>query len=318
MNYKWPKTLLRSLAYNNLTIFFGAGVPYELGFPLWGELLTNLQKELEHNLSDNISSELQRYIQSNDYLNAVDLLMYHEQEKVIDIIESTFKLDDFELNKLEDSNENLLFSLNANTYLTTNIDNSLDEVKGLSGKKAANIYSYKNETDIRDKLIFHDSEKDPLIIRLHGELKDLSSLIFSQRQYTALNQNSTFVFNQLLPALFLTSTVLIIGYSVNDPDIQLVLENISKTRGVRDNLFLLNSDKNLSEHQKLLFNERFGIKVFDIHLEKDCQTNILKAALKELVNIKEKINSIPMNEKRTLFKCGDSTMYEKIGIYLSV
>lgn len=305
--FEWPKTLLRGLADNNLTILFGAGIPHEFGFPLWNELVEKLEKGITKKLEMDEKNELTEFINSRDYLNAIELLMFKDRENVIDIIEESFNYDDFNKYDLKNSNENLLFALNANTYITTNIDNSLEEIKGLSGKKRANIYCYKNEQDIKDKLIFHNPENDPLILRIHGELKDHSSLIFSQSQYSNLNREYLFVFEQLLPSLFLTSIVLIVGYSINDPDIQLILEKSSKVKGNRNNIFFINADKNLTDYKKRMLLERYGIKVLDIHNEQTDITKILKVNLKELVSIKKKLLNCSFDEKRDFFQKGDLT-----------
>ena len=311
--FNWPKTLLRGLAYENLTVVFGAGIPYEFGFPLWGQLIDKIISELDNKLNDDEKKELEEYTKTKDYLNAIELLMYKDKESTIDLLENTFRYDSFTEYNLEDSNGHLLFSLNANSYITTNIDNSLEEVKGLSGKRAANIYSYKNEKDIRDKLIFHNSERDPLIVRIHGELKDHSSLIFSQTQYTDLNKEDLFVFTQLLPSLFLTSIVIIAGYSISDPDIQLILERSSIVKGNKDNIFFINADPKQTPHQKRMFSKRFGIRVLDVYTtEKNNITESLKIALKELVSLKEIIKHYDAAEKRELFKCGDKSIQAKL------
>lgn len=313
--FNWPKTLLRGLAYDNLTIFFGAGIPCEFNLPLWNELVDKLFEEMKSSLSAEEQAEFKDFVKVKDYLNAIELLMYKNEEIVLDCLENAFNKDDFDSFNLEESNENLLFKLNANSYLTTNIDNSLEEIKGLSGKKAASIYSYKNEKDIRDKLIFHNSEKDPLIIRVHGELKDVSSLIFSQSQYSKLNKEDFFIFNQLIPSLFLVSTVLIVGYSISDPDIQLILEKTAKIKGTKDNIFFINADGKLSKHKKRMFTNQFGIKILDIYTDLDTTydiTHMLKKRLNELIDLKDILLGYSLNDKRKLFKNGQQSIYDEL------
>lgn len=67
--FKWPKTLLRGLAYENLTVVFGAGIPYEFEFPLWGALVDKLILEMNHQLNNEEKNELQEYTKTKDYLN---------------------------------------------------------------------------------------------------------------------------------------------------------------------------------------------------------------------------------------------------------
>lgn len=309
---KWPKTLVRGLAYDNLTILFGAGVPHELNFPLWDELIDKIYNDNNNTLGEVENNEVNQYIKSKDYMNAIELLDFKNHEGVYDYLSNEFYIDDFKHEEIMNSNEKLLFDLNAGVYLTTNIDNSLEEVKGVSGKRASHIYSYEDEEDIRDKVISYNSETDPLIVRLHGDLKKKSSLIFTQSQYTKINKKDYFVFKQLLPALFLITTVLIIGYSVSDPDIKLILEKGSKIRGSKNNIFFLNADKNLSEHKKRMFWSRFGIQVVDIYYESNDINSNLKKSLLEMIAIKEELSSYSLSEKRSLFKLSGNNIIDEL------
>ncbi|WP_081313342.1 SIR2 family protein [Brochothrix thermosphacta] len=190
------------------------------------------------------------------------------------------------------------------------MDNSLGSIKGLSGKKAANIYCY-DDKDVRDKIIFNDGENDPLILRLHGELKNTNSLIFSQTQYTELMRQDYFVFEQLIPAVLLTSAVIIVGYSLNDPDIQLVLENTAKNKGIRSNIYLISTDNQVFEHRKKIFSNRYGIEIIDIYTEQG-HTMSLKFALEELVQLKKILSEKNRSEKRDLFKLMNGKFYQEI------
>lgn len=65
-----------------------------------------------------------------------------------------------------------------------------------------------------------------VIIKAHGSIDQSDSLIFTAEQYyKAQAEYSNFY--QLLSALFLTHTVVFLGYSLQDPDINLVLQFIS-------------------------------------------------------------------------------------------
>ena len=234
---EWPKILLRSLGFGNLAILFGAGATYDLGFPLWEQLIKNIYTDLKSSMSPQQQEEIEEFIKIKDYLEAVEYFIEHSEEKFYDIMQSSFSRDDFDEDIISNSNEALLLKLNAHSYLTTNIDNSLEYAKGTVGKKSANIYCYNKEEDIKDRLILHDNEKNPLIIRLHGELSDKNSLIFSRGQYDKLLAKNYYVFEKIFPALLLTSATIIVGYSMSDPDIQMVLERIYETKGKWSHLF---------------------------------------------------------------------------------
>ena len=301
---EWPKILLRSLGFGNLAILFGAGATYDLGFPLWGELIDKIYQDLKPSMSSNQQKEIEEFIKIKDYLEAVEYFIGHSEEKFYDIMQSSFSRDDFDEDAISNSNESLLLKLNAHSYLTTNIDNSLEYAKGTVGKKSANIYCYNKEEDIKDMLILHDNEKNPLIIRLHGELSDKNSLIFSRGQYDKLLAKNYYVFEKIFPALLLTSATIIVGYSLSDPDIQMVLERIYETKGKWSHIFFFNTDGSLSEYKKSKLKTRYGIEIIDLFnyfSESETQTDILKKSLIDLNNLKDKISSLSSNEKKEIF-----------------
>ena len=65
-----------------------------------------------------------------------------------------------------------------------------------------------------------------LVVKAHGCVTDPAKIVLSRSQYFAAKQKHS-LFYRVLDSLFLTSTVLVLGYSLTDPDIQLVLENAS-------------------------------------------------------------------------------------------
>lgn len=307
---QWPQTLLKSMLFNNLTVFFGAGVTKELGFKLWSELIEQLRSEIS--LNDDLVKELTESINSNNYLNAMDIFFSEKEQETVSLINRMYMLDEFDKNQILNSNEALLFELGASAYLTTNVDNSLEEVLGKKGKKSTVIYSYKNQEDIKDKLVDRDFDRNPLVVRLHGDLKEAKSLIFSQKQYSQLTKDNNFVFQYLIPSLLVSTMTLFVGYSIGDPDIQLILENTSRVRGLNLNLVLINTDPKLSTHQKELFTMRYGIKVIDIKFDELDQTQALKRGLTELATIRKKLKDLQPGDARDILLSGEIKRNSKL------
>ena len=63
-----------------------------------------------------------------------------------------------------------------------------------------------------------------LIVKAHGCVADPARIVLSRSQYFKERQLHAGFYN-VLDALFITHTILFVGYSMSDPDIQLVLEN---------------------------------------------------------------------------------------------
>ncbi|TGE44802.1 hypothetical protein C6P25_02445, partial [Weissella confusa] len=163
----WPQSLLYSMVFNNLTVFFGAGVSSEFNLKTWGELVDYLGSEMI--LDDNSAAEFKKSVEEKDYLNAIDLLFYTNEAEAIRLIEAEYMKEET-INNIVESNEALLFNLGASAYLTTNIDNSLEDLLSQIGKKKTIVHNYVDEKNIKSKLVTRDFEKSPLVIRLHGDL----------------------------------------------------------------------------------------------------------------------------------------------------
>ena len=65
---------------------------------------------------------------------------------------------------------------------------------------------------------------DYLIIKAHGCVDDSSKIVFTHKQYNTARYTYA-SFYRIMDALLLTHTFFFIGCGINDPDIQLTLEN---------------------------------------------------------------------------------------------
>ncbi|PNW62184.1 hypothetical protein ACZ99_14195 [Lactobacillus sp. ATCC 15578] len=296
---KWPRNLLSGLESHNLTIFFGAGVAKELGFPLWGEFINDLEKEVT--ISANSKAIVDILKHEKKFLDIVQIYMNDNKEETINLIMSTFKkeLDD---DLLVNSNEALLLKLDAGSYITTNVDNSLDLVKSKVGKKVAQIYHYEQDNDIRDKIISKDYQNDPLMVRIHGSLENSNGIVFAKEKYDEILHGNYFIFEKLLPALFITTTVLFIGYSIQDPDILKIIKNSSSSESNQSNIFILSTEKSATTTDV----EKLGVKL--VHFSpksSESITSTIKRALLELVTIKETFDKTEHTKVQKLLSQGE-------------
>lgn len=319
-NIVWPRILLRGIAHQNLNILFGAGLGVEFGFPLWDNLIKNIFNDVEYKLTESNKKEFCSLMNSHDFLEAMEFLLDVASDEVIECMERSLQSEEFNQDSIENSNLYLLLKLKAHSYLTTNIDNSFEQVKSYTGHKTAIIYPHTSEEDIKDKLIYHDSSSNPLIIRLHGDLSMKSSLIFSKSQYDDLMNGNSYIYTQILPALFLTSATLIVGYSFSDPDLQLLLQNMNSVEGTRKNIFLLNTSKEMTDFRKNILKKRYGINIIDLTQGdfpddeniKNKESNLLKYFLRELLKAKEYFEGLSLNEVKDIFTGSDVNINNKI------
>ena len=116
-----------------------------------------------------------------------------------------------------------------------------------------------------------------LIVKAHGCVSDPSKIVLTRSQYFAARQDAG-NFYSVLDALFLTHTLLFIGYSLSDPDIQLVLENATIAARCAHTHYALVEDNMPPEV------EAAAAKAYNIHFLKYAagQHDLAEIALKEL------------------------------------
>jgi hypothetical protein len=111
-------------------------------------------------------------------------------------------------------------AINAKIVVTTNYD-QLYEVQ-CDALVAGRGYSVRK---YNDKNILNDiRSKDNLIIKAHGCMNNTEDLILTRSDYFKIKKNHTQFYN-VLDSLLTINTVIFLGCSMTDPDIQLVLEN---------------------------------------------------------------------------------------------
>lgn len=111
-------------------------------------------------------------------------------------------------------------AINAKIIITTNYDQLYEEQCGalVAGRGYA-VRKYN------DKNILNDvRSKDNLIVKAHGCMNNTEALILTRSDYFKIKKENWQFYN-VLDSLLTVSTVVFLGCSMTDPDIQLVLEN---------------------------------------------------------------------------------------------
>jgi DNA polymerase elongation subunit (family B) len=143
-----------------------------------------------------------------------------------------------------------LLRLNPDIIVTTNYDKILERASA-SGYKVHDYASTAIGRLVRSG--------QPLIIKIHGSIDDPDGIILTRADYARLRKQGSDAL-EVLQALFLTRTALFIGYSLNDPDIQLVLENVLGARDEPISHYMLAS-KDVKEYQRDVLRYCYGTDI---------------------------------------------------------
>ena len=290
------KKLAPLMSAQKVVIFVGSGISVAAGLPTWDELLDKYLlfcKDLQNLLDpderfDLLIADAEKNIQKHPTRVASVLkskLIELEKTKQKNIYRA-FQTWLVETLKAESPHENhrLIVSTNYQHILTSNYDVLLEEAAKLENYKSLallNTYTYKDA----DKVAAAIYQRNTSIIHVHGDMHDISldDIVFTAEDYVKIKRNYP-GFTLALQSLFLTNTVLFIGYGGSDPHFEDFLEDISYSLNwaINDNLpktyLVLREDKVdqvLDRYKKKLRTDIISLENYD-------QTTKFLALLKEI------------------------------------
>lgn len=221
MPVEWPEALVMELAERRSAIFIGAGVSMasisEDGTkhpPSWQEFLEGALSQV-HDPKD--KRHAQALINKAQFLDAAEVISDRSnQADFSNYLRETFVHPHFGANDLHKT----ILEIDPKIVITTNYDEIYDQYcKSGHAESGYNICRYYESfavENIRSRI--------RLVIKAHGCVSNPAKIVLSRSSYFAAKRDFP-GFYEVLDALFLTNTLLFVGCSLSDPDIQLVLEN---------------------------------------------------------------------------------------------
>ena len=216
----WPEELKNDILDHKCVIFIGAGVSKNSKNdrgntpPTWKEFLIEASDKLPNN---DVKTCVTEIINNNDYLMACELLRNLMGPDAF----YDFTKEKFDNGYIESDLHKLIFRLGSLIYMTPNFDKIFDTYARTvtHGKTVVKEY---HEQGILNCI----RRSDQLIIKMHGSIDNDNKMIFTKSDYAKARINNT-DFYKILEALILTKTFLFIGAGLNDPDVQLIFENMA-------------------------------------------------------------------------------------------
>ncbi|MBZ5644064.1 MAG: SIR2 family protein [Acidobacteriia bacterium] len=221
MAIEWPPALVTELAERRCIVFMGAGTSMgslaEDGVrhpPDWERFLKDAA-QLVQNPGD--KKHALALINKSQLLDAAEVIADRSnQADFTDYLRNTFVQPHFSPSELH----KLILEIDPKIVITTNYDDIYDHYcKSGHAESGYNICKYYERfavENIRSRI--------RLVVKAHGCVSDPTQIVLSRSSYYRAKRDNP-GFYQLLDALFLTHTLLFVGASLTDPDIQLVLEN---------------------------------------------------------------------------------------------
>lgn len=214
----WPDGLVREIADRRVVIFIGSGLSKSAvpTLPTWSSLLQTLAQRLKKKKDRDLIKKL---ITKGELLDAAQII--RDGVDAADLsgdIRNIFQIRPTPYVALYES----LLHLDPKTIVTTNydefIERNFEHFSG--GSEAHSIVKH-------DGLHLINDLRSPIrsIVKIHGCVSNPHDIVLDRASYFEAKKNNPAIF-ATVSALMTVNTVLFLGYSVSDPDIRIILENI--------------------------------------------------------------------------------------------
>ena len=219
----WPKALITELASRRCIVFLGSGASAgaissngDKNPPTWGNFLKSLITMMNVKTDEDV---IQDYLNKEKFLEAAEIIIKNiPPADYSSFIREEFKNPKYNASKIHES----VLEIDPKIVITTNYDEIYDSYcrsgSAIEGYNVSKYYESHIISDLRSPV--------RLIIKAHGCVSDVTKIVLTKTQYFRARQEYS-NFYKVLDSLFLTHTILFVGYSLTDPDIQLVLENVN-------------------------------------------------------------------------------------------
>jgi len=252
----WPKALVTELASRRCIVFLGAGASAacqsqdgKKNPPNWTHFLDLLMFHMKSRIDETIINEFKS---KEKFLEAAEII----KKSVPSADFSTFIRKELVTPRyLQSKVHEYVLEIDPKVVVTTNYDEIYDNYcKNGSANEGYNVSRYYDRNIV-------ENLRSPvrLIVKAHGCVSDPSQIVLTKSEYFKARQSFS-SFYKILDALFLTHTILFLGYSLTDPDIQLVLENVNiSVESAHPHYFVTGNNTNaaIKEAMKRAYNIEF-------------------------------------------------------------
>lgn len=254
MNESYSKEFERIIEASNsntLTFFVGAGVSALSGAPNWNQLINEIYTRLSlGEPQKKYSWEECLSIPQIFYCDLKRKYKKNADSRYYEFLNEQLNTDSLKTNQIHKE----IFKFKPASVITTNFDNLLE----IASIESCKIY----------KSIANDEEVpqiggDSFILKIHGDLKH-KNVVLKEDDY--LNYNANFkLIDALAKSIFSTNTVVFIGYSLNDYNINLIINWVKVLLGnkFKQPIFIYTDKKELCDKRKQYYNDIRKLSVID-------------------------------------------------------
>lgn len=256
MKYEADIEVLNALASGLSVAFIGSGPSNAMHYPTWAQLVTLLQDEFDKEGLAYDRDSLAKLLKDRKYPEALRCLQgEHDKAFICSRITSFFHPGSTGTDELY----KVLTQLPFSCYLTTNYDDEITKHLCAAGRKQFQVAQNRKE----DFATFMDDMRD-IVYKVHGDLSHPDDIVLTSEDYTEFTSSpSRAYFRKKLQALFAMKRCLFVGYSLNDRDFSLILEELKQVCNELAPAYIFIPEA--SEFDKADYAMKYGIRVISYH-----------------------------------------------------
>lgn len=255
---KIPKGLIEAFENKKAGLFIGAGLSQAAGLPNWEGLLDELIDIVEEN----------QYNLDSDYIDNLKSLKNDSSKYLAVAQELKDNLqDDFRkyiMKKYDDDcpdptgNHKNIIKLPYEFILTTNYDTLLEDAYVSVFHKQAKVRTFRDSADVSYDLW----ENRPFILKTHGDASSpQQGIILTEKDYRNIIFNEP-GYQSILQTIFSTKTILFIGSSLVDTDLNLLLSFVHNSfHGGGPKHYALMDKEKINTVEAELWRKNFNIQI---------------------------------------------------------
>jgi hypothetical protein len=205
-------------------LFVGAGLSAAAGLPDWKNLLLAMITEIESDgVTDGSSAELRALIDAGKLLDVADHCRQRLGERRYqELLGERLRGGSGDIPEVH----RLITQLPFSAVVTTNYDKLLERAYAQFKGELPKVVTSRDRESL-GSLLFSGGF---FILKAHGDIDDAASLVLTARDYREIIHANA-AFDALFSSLLMTRSLLIVGYSLSDPDFRLLLDRQLSTFG---------------------------------------------------------------------------------------
>lgn len=254
-----------------LVVFVGAGVSANSGVPNWGELIDALKDDLSHSLSK----------EKDDLKTAQIYKDSCGHKDYLEKIKSVLKDGKVACNPIHHA----ILQLNPVHIITTNYDDLIEQAIQIDYKQ------YDVVSQDSDLPYYRYPNK---LVKMHGDFKT-GNIVLAEEDYYNYTSNFPLI-RSFVTSLFTTNLVLFVGFSFDDLNLKIILNNLKNILDKdMQRVYLLMSDSSIDKESNRYYEQK-GINIVNIP---DIETYI------DIFNIsidQHEIDKLSDERGRTMYK----------------